>query len=1311
MAPTSACPDGDALRRLALGQLSEEEAAPLEGHLARCDRCATALQGPLAGDSLVRGLQEARAAAPLPEGDRIEGLTRRLQGLRPGARPGPDGPPARLGEYRILREVGRGGMGVVYEAAQESLGRHVALKVLPPHALLNAEQRERFRREARAAALLHHSNIVPVFGVGQDQGVHYYAMQFIHGQSLDRVLRGLRRAQGEAAASTEGPMPASEGPAAVSDPSARLAQGLRTGRFPCGSLAAEGAPPAPSYLAEPTQRADAGGDTTPRSGLAGPREAEYFRGAARVGVQVAEALAYAHRHGILHRDIKPANLLLDAQGTVWVTDFGLAKAEGNDELTRSGDVVGTLRYLAPERFDGVSDPRGDVYGLGATLYELLTLRPAFDEPNRARLIERVTCGEVTRPREVDDRIPRDLETVVLKALAREPAERYAGCQELADDLRRFLEDRPVLARRPTLRQRLGKWAKRHRGLVWAGVGLLALTAAGSTASALLVAQQRDLADARRQEAEGARGAAQDAAAEAKREAAKAEAVNTFLVQSVLGSAAAWSSPSDQAQMAKALEAAGYNLDQLFVGQPESEAAVRLMVGELYYSVGRPEKAEPHLRRGLDLRRAARPGALDPLKAEDAQTLYAMKHLGTLLKERGQWADAEPLLRQSQEALRRAEPRRIPCMVPELGWTVHMLSAAFSPDGRRVVAGGDDGCLRLFDVATGLEVHRFPGGAWGVTFSPDGRRILSSVNEAVHLWDAETARELRQFNGHGAPVQSVAFSPDGRQALSASHDKTVRLWDVETGREVRRFQGHTAEVTQAVFTPDGRHILSGGGDGTVRLWDAATGQETRRLQATGPQVQSVAVSPDGRRALSSDTGAVRLWDLATGEELRQVAAPWGGVPWVVFAPDGHHALRTEHYQRKLRLWDVDTGQELRCFSVEMPLRPQGAVISPDGRLVACGNWRGAVSLWRLDDPPPPDQALAEARRRHESARRDRGPEHADTLAALHDLGALLWDQGRPAEAEPLFRQGLETKCRALGPDHAETRFARRALAALLRDQGKAAEAEGLLRHCLDDCRRALGPDHPDTLVALADLGALLQGRGRFADAEPLWRQRWEGWRRLRGPEHPEAAGAFRGLTEALAYQGKAAEAEALHREGVERRRRALPPGHADLGQALYLWGVSLVEKGEAGRAVEALREALRIQRGYAPEGHPAVVGTLVALGCALTENGQAGEAEPMLRQGLKYRRENLAPGHWLTANAESMLGGCLAAQGRHAEAEPVLLHAHADLRTAHDTPPHRLRQARERLARLYGAWGKPDKAAAWRTPPPDAGPPAAPRDRE
>lgn len=370
----------------------------------------------------------------------------------------------RLGDYRLIREVGRGGMGIVYEAEQESLGRHVALKILPLSAATDGKGLIRFRREARSAARLHHTNIVPVFDIGEREGIHYYAMQFIEGQGLDQViaeLRLLRRA----------PMPPAEGvvsqPAAAS--AACLAESVLSGRFGGDDLAPEGmspsgepSPPATWQAAPDTKgpRDSTSSVGTDRSDLSGKSDLHFYRSVARVGLQAAEALAYAHGQRVLHRDIKPSNLLLDTAGAVWVTDFGLAKEEG-DNLTRTGDIVGTLRYLAPERLSGMSDPRSDVYSLGLTLYELLTQRPAFAETERVRLIRAITHQEPPALRKLDPHVPRDLETIILKAMVKEPAGRYASAAELAEDLRRFLEDRPIQARRSTWVEQGWRWCRRN----------------------------------------------------------------------------------------------------------------------------------------------------------------------------------------------------------------------------------------------------------------------------------------------------------------------------------------------------------------------------------------------------------------------------------------------------------------------------------------------------------------------------------------------------------------------------------------------------------------------------------------------------------------------------------------------------------------------------------------------------------------------------------------------------------------------------------------------------------------------------------
>ncbi|MBL9125583.1 MAG: protein kinase [Planctomycetaceae bacterium] len=369
--------------------------------------------------------------------------------------------PARIGEYRIVGELGRGGMGVVYQAIQESLNRRVALKVVARPPAEHDAGRERFSREARIAAQLHHTNIVPVFGAGVAENLLFYAMQYIEGESLDRVIAQLREFESDLDADfrwIQSPPPARRrsAPLALRILSGRLAA---AGESPSDS----GDNPAESGAASAISTASASMRVCPTGHCAS---------VARLGVQVAGALAHAHAHGILHRDIKPSNLILDPAGTVWLTDFGLAQREAEPGLTSAGDLVGTLRYLAPERFRGEVDARADVYALGLVLYELLTFRPAFAETNRQALMEQICGAELPSPRTVRRGIPRDLETIVLKAAAHEPTQRYSSAAALADDLNRFLAGRPVLARP------LGPWGRfwrwRRRNPVVAGLASLLL---------------------------------------------------------------------------------------------------------------------------------------------------------------------------------------------------------------------------------------------------------------------------------------------------------------------------------------------------------------------------------------------------------------------------------------------------------------------------------------------------------------------------------------------------------------------------------------------------------------------------------------------------------------------------------------------------------------------------------------------------------------------------------------------------------------------------------------------------------------------
>jgi serine/threonine protein kinase len=388
-----------------------------------------------------------------------------LQVLRPsapkGLAAGTDGRAAApevgfLGDYRLLREIGRGGMGVVYEAEQISLGRRVALKVLPFAATLDARQLQRFKHEAQAAACLHHTNIVPIHAVGCERGVHYYAMQLVEGRTLACAIRELRQQAG---------LPSRDVVRTVSTTQDRLVPAA-------GTTAATGA-------AQSTQQS--------------PRGREHFRTAAALGAQAADALDHAHQLGVVHRDIKPDNLLLDERGNLWVTDFGLARFRNDACLTMTGDLVGTLRYMSPEQAlaqRGVVDHRTDVYSLGATLYELLTLEPAFPGKSQEELIWQIASGEPRPPRRINAAVPADLETIVLKALARNPEERYATARELGDDLRRFLSYEPIRARRPSLPARASRWARRHRSVVVSAVLVLLTAVLGLAGSTVWIAQEQ-----------------------------------------------------------------------------------------------------------------------------------------------------------------------------------------------------------------------------------------------------------------------------------------------------------------------------------------------------------------------------------------------------------------------------------------------------------------------------------------------------------------------------------------------------------------------------------------------------------------------------------------------------------------------------------------------------------------------------------------------------------------------------------------------------------------------------------------------------
>ncbi len=362
----------------------------------------------------------------------------------------------RLGEFEIIEELGRGGMGVVYLAKQESLHRNVALKVLPLAAVLDPNQITRFHTEAQAAASLHHANIVPVYSVGCERGIHYYSMQYIDGHSLEGIL-----------------------------------QSMRSGRTFADSVNEKTSPP----VTEQTYKASrsGGGDSTQVT----MRSRNYIRTAVEKATQTARALHFAHVRGIVHRDIKPSNLLIDRQGNLWVTDFGLARIQDGLSVTTDGNIVGTARYMSPEQAQGKShlvDHRTDIYSLGITLYEMLTLTYAFDGPDRWQLMAAIQNSTPRPPRSISPAIPVDLETIVLKSIAQAKEDRYDSAADMADDLHRFLNGQPIEARRPSMLDRAGKWAVRRKKIVAASLAAMTVVTTLAILASAIVIQQRDRAE-------------------------------------------------------------------------------------------------------------------------------------------------------------------------------------------------------------------------------------------------------------------------------------------------------------------------------------------------------------------------------------------------------------------------------------------------------------------------------------------------------------------------------------------------------------------------------------------------------------------------------------------------------------------------------------------------------------------------------------------------------------------------------------------------------------------------------------------------
>jgi eukaryotic-like serine/threonine-protein kinase len=796
----------------------------------------------------------------LPAMVEIERVKEEVDGRERARAPSPP-PLKQLGDYHILREIGYGGMGVVYEAEQISLGRRVALKLLPKQRLRGGQHKRRFEREARAAAKLHHTNIVTVFGVGEHEGQPYYVMQLIRGLGMDQVLDELRKLQFRTAGNGT-PVADGSNTVRMADSAQEMARSLLTGQFrrpsPNEAAVPVDDPPvngkAVVPVAKPSETARPAGSVTSGQGhvarpvssssisLPGESESQseaagkrtYWQSVARIGIHVASALDYAHKQGILHRDVKPSNLLLDKSGTIWVTDFGLAKMDDQQNLTHTGDILGTVRYMAPEAFDGKSDERSDVYSLGVTLYELLTLQPAFHHQDHNQLIKQVTTEEPLPLSRLNPAVPADLRTIVHKAMGREPAQRYATAEEMRADLQRFLNDEPILARPVGALERLWRWCHRNPSIAGLAATVLALITALAVISTIgLIRLGKAL-----RESEINLQASETANAEK----------NVQLWNSLIAQARASRMTHEPGQRLNALGAIkrAQQLPLPFGRSPDelrTEAIAALLLPDL--EVGKEWNGSPvgicavafdanferYARGGLDGKASVRRVADDAeLCALPGSSASVASYGGLQFSPDGRFlyqgfAAGVPLGRLWK--LDGPQPAR----VVDGG----LVGCAFEPGGHRCALAYSNQTIRIFDLETGKEtktlthtVRLLCGPAW----NPRSARLAlwSLSADACQIIDVETGKLVRELPCAG-PVGWADWHPDGEILAVCTHtDPKIYLIDTRSGLPILPPFTHRKSGKEAspglvcCFNHSGDWLASTDWSGLVHIWDARTGQQ-------------------------------------------------------------------------------------------------------------------------------------------------------------------------------------------------------------------------------------------------------------------------------------------------------------------------------------------------------------------------------------------------------------------------------------------------------------------------------------------------------
>jgi WD40 repeat protein len=831
-----------------------------------------------------------------------------------------------FGDYQILDELGRGGMGIVYKARQITLNRTVALKLIRAGVLAGDDELRRFQNEAEAIAMLDHPGIVPAYEVGEHEGRRYFSMKLIEGDSL---VPGIAR-----------------------------------------------------YIDDP-------------------------RAAARLVAEAAEAVAHAHQRGILHRDLKPANLLIDPEGHPHVTDFGLAKRLVEDvEHTQSGAILGTPAYMSPEQAAG---RRGsittatDVYGLGAVLYALMAGKAPFEGDSVVDMLRAVKEQPPKPPSRSNASVPRDLETICLKCLEKDPRRRYSTSQALADDLHNWLDHRPIAARRVGPVERAWLWSRRRPAL--AGL-LAALVVALAGATVLSIAYARQQADRARSE----RLLRMEATTERDRSARQAYVSSINL---------AWNEwqGANPARLHELLEATRpthesphdfrsfewHYLDRLgrtplwTYSRNSPVLGSSLAFGRQFTWVAvthEPRERETSeivvldVRTGKELRTisprrarfgriAATPDGGHLIFADSGETISSVD-IDTGEVRRMPF-DASPqatgvgqvTLGHDGRHLARLVPNSAPDRSPSVVelWDAARMTKlksfsipsgdyaggpfSLSPDGSHMAAMSTG--LKIWDTTTGkvekaIDLNEI---VTDVAYSPDGRLLAAATFTGwIGLWDPITGVQGKTMSGHRGPIQRIGFSPDGRQLVSGGRDRVIRIWNIPTGTVRVELRGHGSEIWDIAFAPDGHQLASVGlHDGEVKFWDSERAPESIEL-SPGPLAPGsmptfgLEFSRDGRVLFASQAaGAVEAWDVGRNTSLFRIGTKAAnGRGWVVFGP-GPSVLATLDDKRSIVLRNPADGAEIRTLDSSEESRV--AVFSPDGRFLVGGSDRvNSIRVWEV-----------------------------------------------------------------------------------------------------------------------------------------------------------------------------------------------------------------------------------------------------------------------------------------------------------------------------------------------------------------------------